>query len=146
MEFRDQALDEQGQPRDGAPLGAAYVSVPDGAWRLVAGDPHRPESSGWQVWQHVDPSAPRGLARSWVRRVPWVRLTMPEQAEVVATVLAALPANASWEVARVALREALRAVGAAVFFRSMATVNDLAARLAMRLRERRAAEDPLDDA
>lgn len=135
MEFRDLALDATGQPLPDCAVGACYASD-DGAWRISASDPARPAESEWQVWQHVVPGAPRTDRRTWVRRLPWVRLPLPDHARVVVEVLAALPANASWLVARARLRDALRTLGAALFFRGMHGVNVAVAGLASRLRAR----------
>ncbi len=149
MEFRDLALDAHGEPLPDCMVGACYVSA-DGIWRISASDPARPEASEWQVWQHVAPAFPRSDRRTWRRRLPWVRLPLQVHAQVVAVALAALPANASWEVARLRVRDALRTAGAALFFRGMHAANAAALGLASRLRARRGpstddlAEDPQD--
>lgn len=134
MQFVDIALDENGQPRPDHAVGACFHSE-DGVWRVSASDPARPAQSEWQVWQHVERSAPMGDRR---RRLAWLRLPSPEAAQVVAVALAALPANASWDVARVAVRDALRSIGAALFFRSMHAANTAVARAAAALRRRAA--------
>lgn len=147
MQFMDMANDEHGQPRKGFPVGAYFISE-DGAWRLIASDPNRPNWSEWEVWQHVEPSRPLSEERTWRRRVPWVRMRHPEEAQVIAVALAALPANASWEVARVVLRDALRTAGRLAFLRSFRSVTTMVARLAAKFKERAATgdvdEDPQD--
>lgn len=149
MEFRDLALDAHGQPIPDCKVGACFTST-DGVWRISASDPDRPEASEWQVWQHVVPAFPMTDRRTWRHRLPWLRLPLPEHAQAVAATLAALPANASWEVARLRVRDALRTAGAALFFRGLHLSTVAAMGLASRLRARRGPstddlpEDPQD--
>lgn len=136
MEFRDIAIDPAtGNAREGAVAGVNFLSD-DGHWRVVATNADNVAEAEWLVMQHIDRTAPRTDAKQWLRRLPWVRLSRPEQAQVVAEALAALPLNASWEVARLAVRDALRTVGGAVFFRSMHVANVAAVAVASRLRQR----------
>lgn len=144
MKFIDVAIDSNGLTREGFAPGVQFISD-DGAWRITASDPHRPDASEWLVWQHVDPGSPRADSRNWRRRLPWVRLRHVEEARVVAISLAALPASASWETARVALRNALRTVGAALFFRSVHSYNQRAAALLARLRARGPSTDDIPE-
>lgn len=143
MEFKDIALDDKGNRRGDDIPGANFLSE-DRRWRIVASDVTRPAQSEWQVWQHVDVASPISIARNWQRRLPWIRLPSSDAARVVVVALAALPANASWEVGRVVVRDALRSLGAAAFFRGMFAANMAVAGLAARLRQRAAADDPLN--
>lgn len=146
MNFRDIAFDEDGKRRDDKYTPGVNFLSEDRRWRIVASDVFRPQQSEWQVWQHVDASSPIGDAKNWRRRLLWIRIPTPEHARVVAVALAALPANASWEVGRVAVRDALRTVGAAAFLHSVSAFNRAVARAAARVRTMApsspSAEDP----
>jgi hypothetical protein len=135
MQFTDIALDENGQPREGYAVGACFTTA-DGTWRVSASDPTRPSASEWQVWQHVERALPMNDRRTWRHRLAWLRLPSVEAARAVVIALSALPANASWEVARIAVRDALRTVGAAVFFRATHHFNVRVKEFAANLRAR----------
>ena len=123
MEFVDLA-DLNGASPD-AVRGTQFVAA-DGAWLVAISDKHVHE---WIVWQRASIGDRRRVSAGYVRRVPWMRFAGPhgrEAAQAIAGVLDDLPATASLEVFRVAVRDRLRDVKTGLVFRGLATVHEMA--------------------
>lgn len=94
----------------------------DGAWLVGMSDKRATE---WVVWQRAVPGDRRPHTQGYVRRVPWMRFAGEAgraQAMFIAGVLDDLPASASLEVFRVAVRDAMRNAKTALVFRGLAHV------------------------
>jgi len=123
MNFVDLA-DLNGASPD-AVRGTQFVAA-DGAWLVSVSDKQAHE---WVIWQRAVPGDRRRVSSGYVRRVSWMRFAGPhgrEAAQAIAGVLDDLPATASLEVFRVAVRDRLRDVKTGLVFRGLATVHEMA--------------------
>ena len=105
--------------------GTQFVAA-DGAWLVAISDKQVHE---WVIWQRAVPGDRRRVSAGYVRRVPWMRFAGPdgrEAAQAIAGVLDDLPATASLEVFRVAVRDRLRDVKTGLVFRGIMAVHEMA--------------------
>jgi hypothetical protein len=98
----------------------------DGRWMVAASDRAVTE---WIIWQRALPGDRRTISKGYVRRVPWMRFVgehAAEQAMFIASVLDDMPASASLEVFRIAVKDAARDLKTRLMFRAIAKAGELA--------------------
>jgi hypothetical protein len=98
----------------------------DGRWMVAASDRAVTE---WIIWQRALPGDRRKVSAGYVRRVPWMRFVgehAAEQAMFIAGVLDDMPASASLEVFRIAVKDAARDIKTRLMFRAISKVGELA--------------------